>query len=181
MIDQNRRTPPAPSTAAASCRSRGIDWRPAVTMMNVKPRWAQTLDNPTAKRAVPGSCNQPGSFTDGKMLLNHSMLARAPTDGCRRNNHIRLATATEVATVEENTVRNEPILGRYLSASTANPMPAPTPSGTVIRAKRNVTPRAFWNSMLRNRSTYWSRPFDTQLLPKLSHRCWPSTIARPSG
>ncbi len=73
--------------------------------------------------AVSGSCSQPGSFTDGKMLLNHPMLASAPTDGCRRNSHIRLATATEVATVEENTVRNAPIPRRYLSASTASPTP----------------------------------------------------------
>ena len=88
-----------------------------------------------------------------------------------RNSHIKLATATEVATVEENAVRNAPMPRRYLSASTARPTPARTPSGTVIRAKRNVTPRAFWNSMLRKRSTYWSKPFDTQLSPKLSHRC----------
>ena len=72
MIDQNRRMPPAPSTAAASCRSRGIDCSPAVTMMNVNPRLAHTLDRATANSAVSGSCSQPGSFTIGKMLLNHA-------------------------------------------------------------------------------------------------------------
>ena len=67
------------------------------------------------------------------------MLASAPTDGWRRNNHIKLATATDVATVEENTARNAPIPRRYLSASTARPTPKRTPSGTVISANLIVT------------------------------------------
>ena len=109
MIDQNLRMPPAPSTAAASCSSRGIDCRPAVTRMNVNPRPAQTLDAATAVSAVPGSCNHPGSFTDGNSDWNHPTLASAPIDGCRRKNHIKLATATDVATVEEKIARNTPM------------------------------------------------------------------------
>ncbi len=109
------------------------------------------------------------------------MLASAPIEGWSRKSHIRLATATDVATVEENTARNAPMPRRYLSASTASPTPKITPSGSVMSANFTVTPRAFWNSTLRNRSTYWSSPFDTQLLPKLSQRCWPRNIARPSG
>ena len=35
------------------------------------------------------------------------MLASTPTSGCSRNSHIRLATATDVATVEEKIVRND--------------------------------------------------------------------------
>ena len=37
------------------------------------------------------------------------MFANTPIDGWNRNSHISDATATEVATVDENTVRKNPI------------------------------------------------------------------------
>ena len=69
------------------------------------------------------------------------MLASTPTSGCSRNSHIRLATATDVATVDENMARKTPIPRRYLSASTARPTPSTRPIGTVIRANFTVTPK----------------------------------------
>ena len=59
--------------------------------MNVNPSPPQMLDNATAGSAVFGSCSRPGSLTVGKIELNQSMLASAPTDGCSRKSHIRLA------------------------------------------------------------------------------------------
>src|SRR6056297_2820102 len=82
VILQNRTVPVAPSTAAASWSSRGIDWSDAVTRMKVKPSPAHTLDSATADRAVPGSCSQPGFFTDGNSDWNQPRLASDPTDGC---------------------------------------------------------------------------------------------------
>src|SRR6056297_3891502 len=181
VTDQNRRTPPAPSTAAASWYSAGIPCRPAVTRMNVNPRPPHTLDIATAVRAVPGSWSQPGSFTDGNSELNHSTLASTPTEGCSRNSHIRLATATDVATVDEKIARNTPTPDRCLCARTASPMPNASPSGTVSRANFAVTTSAFWNSVDRKMSAYWPNPCDRQLPPKLLHRCCPSHTARPSG
>src|SRR5262245_61701424 len=134
--------------------------RPAVTRMNVNPRLAHTLDTATAHSAVPGSRSSPGSFNTGNRSLSQPMLASTPTSGCNRNNHIRLATATDVATVDEKIVRNRPILLSVLWASTASPTPNPTPSGTVISASLNVAHNAFWNSTDRNTSTYWSQPFE---------------------
>ena len=109
------------------------------------------------------------------------MLASTPTSGCSRNSHIRLATATDVATVEEKIVRKMPIRLSVLLASTARPTPNASPSGTVISASLNVTHSAFWNSTERNASTYWSHPFERQLAPWMSQRWLPSTIARISG
>ena len=94
---------------------------------------------------------------------------------------MRLATATDVATVEENTVRNTLMPRRYLSAITASTIPSTSPIGTLMIANFTVTQRACWNSSERKRSRYWPNPFDTQLLPKLSQRCWPSHTALPRG
>ncbi len=178
---QNWRMPPAPSTAAASWTSRGMPCSPAVTSRNVKPRLAQTLDAATDASAVPGSRSSPGDLTTGKMSANHSTLANAPTSGCKRNNHIRLATATEVATVDVKMNRNTASPRRYLSASTASPTPRISPVGTVSRANFVVTQRACWNSSLLATSTYWSQPFEVQFRPWASQRVWPSHTACTNG
>ena len=137
MIDQNRRTPPAPSTAAASCRSRGIPCRPAVTRMNVKPRFAHTLDIATTNRAVSGSCSQPG------VLHRREDVAEPTHVGERARPMVAGGTTTSGwrprptwRPWRRTSARNAPIPRRYLSASTARPTPKSTPSGTVIRAKR---------------------------------------------
>ncbi len=109
------------------------------------------------------------------------MLASTPTSGCSRNSHIKLATATDVATVEEKIVRKKPTPLTALWARTASPTPSANPSGTVISANLNVTQSAFWNSVERNTSTYWSQPFERQLAPFTSQRWLPSTTARASG
>ena len=67
---QNRRTPPAPSIAAASWRSRGIACSPAVTRMNVNPRLAQMLDAATDGSAVPWSSSSPGCLMTGNRSLH---------------------------------------------------------------------------------------------------------------
>ena len=130
---------------------------------------------------MPGSRSSPGDLSTGNRSEIHPTLASTPTSGWSRNSHIRLATATDVATVEEKIVRNTPTPRRYLSASTASPTPRATPMGTVMRANFTVTHRACWNSSLRATSTYWSQPFDWQFSPCASQRAWPSQIARPSG
>ena len=127
---------------------------PAVMRMNVNPRLAQMLVAATEISAVPGSRSSPGDLSTGNRSAIHSTLASTPTSGWSRNSHIRLATATDVATVEEKIVRNTPTPRRYLSASTARPTPRATPMGTVIRANFTVTHRACWNSSLRATSTY---------------------------
>ena len=128
--------------------------RPAVTRMNVKPRLAHTLDSATAVSAVPGSRSSPGLLITGKRSLSQPTFDSAPTSGWSRNNHIRLDTATDVATVDEKIARNTPIPRRCLSASTARPTPNTSPSGTVIIANLAVTHNACWNSDDRNVSTY---------------------------
>ncbi len=89
---------------------------PAVTRMNVKPRLDQTLDNATEVSAVPGSRSSPGLLITGNRSLSQPTFDSAPTSGCSRNSHIRLDTATDVATVDEKTARNTPIPRRCLSA-----------------------------------------------------------------
>ena len=148
----NRIHPPAPSTNALSYSSRGMPCSAAVMTMNVNPRLAQMLLSATAGSAVPGSCSRPGCFSDGMRPWNRS--GSTPTWGCSSTNHTRLATATLVATVEENTVRKKPTPRICLSASTASPMPNAKPIGTVISASRAVLANACWNSLLRNTSTY---------------------------
>ena len=88
---------------------------------------------------MPGSRSSPGDLSTGNRSEIHSTLASTPTSGWSRKSHIRLATATDVATVEEKIVRNTPTPRRYLSASTASPTPRATPMGTVIRANFTVT------------------------------------------
>ena len=139
--------------------------------MNVKPRLDHTLDIATADRAVPGSRSNPGLLMTGNRSPSQPRLESAPTSGCRRNNHIRLDTATEVATVDEKTARNTPIPRRYLSARIARPTPSAKPSGTVISASLTVTHRACRNSGDRNVSTYWSHPFETHWRPCTLQRC----------
>ena len=138
--------------------------------MNVKPRLAHTLDIATDASAVPGSRSRPGFLTTGNRSLIHSTFDSAPISGWSRNSHIRLATATDVATVDEKTVRNRPTPRSHLSASTASPTPSARPSGTVISANLVVTSKACWNSSLRNTSQYWSHPFDRQFSPWTSQR-----------
>ena len=101
----------------------------------------------------------------------HCTLASTPTSGWRRNSHIRLATATDVAIVDVKKKRKTARPRRYLSASTASPTPSTRPVGTVSRANFTVTHSACWNSTLRNTSTYWSQPFETQFSPSASQRC----------
>ena len=141
MILQNRTVPVAPSIAAASLSSSGIPCSPAVTRMKVKPRLAQTLETATDHNAVSGSRRNPGFLIVGNRSLIHPMLASTPTSGWSRNSHIRLATATDVATVEEKIVRKMPIRLSVLLASTARPTPNASPSGTVISASLNVDPQ----------------------------------------
>ena len=131
-----------------------MPWRPAVMRMNVNPRPAQMLVTATDIRAVSGSRSSPGDLTTGNRSLIQETLESTPTDGSSRNSHIRLATATVVAMVEEKMARKMPMPRRYLSASTARPMPRASPSGTVISANLNVTKSASWNSRLRATSTY---------------------------
>ena len=128
-----------------------MPWSPAVTRMKVNPRPAQTLVSATDIRAVSGSRSSPGDLTTGNRSLIHETLESTPTDGSSRNSHIRLATATDVAIVEEKMARKMPMPRRYLSASTARPTPSASPSGTVMSANLNVTKRASWNSLLRPR------------------------------
>ena len=117
-------------------------------MMNVNPRLAHTLLSATAGSAVPESFNRPGLFSTGNQRLSSS--ANRPVDGCSNTNHTRLATATLVATVLEKIVRNTPMPLRYLSASTARPMPSSSPVGTVISASLIDTVNASWNCLLWN-------------------------------
>ena len=63
----------------------------------------------------------------------------------------------------------------------ARPTPSTSPNGTVINASLTVTHSACMNSADWNVSMYWSHPFDTHWRPCTLQRCWPSTIARPSG
>ena len=170
VIAQNRRVPVAPSMAAASWRSSGMLCSPAVTRMNVNPRLPHTFDTATDQTAVPGSRSRPGLLTTGNRSPSQPMLDSTPTSGWSRNSHIRLLTATDVATVDEKIVRNVPIPRSVLSASTASPTPSTSPRGTVISANWTVTHSAFWNSDDRNTSMYWPHPYDTQLAPWLSHR-----------
>ena len=44
-----------------------------------------------------------------QMGINHPMSATTPTSGWRRNSHMRLATATDVAIVDEKINRKTPI------------------------------------------------------------------------
>ena len=67
---------------------------------------------------------------------------------------MRLATATEVATVDEKIVRNAPTPFSVLLASTARPTPSTRPMGTVNSANLTVTQSAFWNSTERKASQY---------------------------
>ena len=89
--------------------------------------------------AVPGSRSSPGDLTTGNRSEIQPTLASTPTSGWSRNSHIRLATATDVAIVDEKIVRNTPMPRRYLSASTASPTPRTRPIGTVSRANFTVT------------------------------------------
>ena len=82
----------------------------------------------------------------GNRSLSQPTLASTPTSGWSRNSHIRLATATDVATVDEKIVRNTPMPLSVLWASIARPTPSTSPSGTVNRANLTVTHSAFWNS-----------------------------------
>ena len=108
-------------------------------------------------------------------------LASAPTSGWRRNSHIRLATATDVAIVEVKMNRKTASPRRYLSASTASPMPSTSPVGTVSTANLAVTPSALRNSSLRATSTYWSQPLERQSVPDALQRMCPSQTASTSG
>jgi hypothetical protein len=72
VTDQNRRIVAGAVDRRRLVEVAGMPCRPAVTRMNVNPRFAHTLDSETAVSAVPGSRNQPGSFTDGNRLLIHA-------------------------------------------------------------------------------------------------------------
>ena len=84
----------------------------------MNPRLAQTLDSATEVSAVPGSRSRPGLLITGNRSLSQPTFESAPTSGCSRNNHIRLDTATDVATVDEKIARKTPIPRSCLSAST---------------------------------------------------------------
>ena len=86
------------------------------------------------------------------------MLVSTPICGCSRTSQISEATATDVATVDEYTVRKKRIPRRCLSASTARPSPITRPAGTVMSAKRKVTPREWRNSLDCNTSQYCCAP-----------------------
>ena len=105
---------------------------PAVTRMNVNPSPAQMLDAATAGSAVPESNSRPGRLITGKTSWIQPTFESTPTRGSSRNHHISLATATDVATVEEKIARNTPMPRTYLSASAASPTPSASPTGTVI-------------------------------------------------
>ncbi len=120
--------------------------------MNVNPRLAQMLLSATAGSAVSGSRSRPGFFSAGIQSLNRS--DSTPISGCSNTNQTRLATATLVATVLENTVRKKPMPRRCLSASTARPMPRRSPIGTVITANLTDTMSASWNCLLWKTSRY---------------------------
>ena len=147
----------------------------------MNPRLAHTLDAATDGRAVPSSLSTPGCLITGNRSLNQPTLDSTPRLGCSRNNHIRLATATDVATVEEKIARKAPTPRTYLSASAAKPIPRASPIGTVMSANLIVTATASRNSLLRITSTYWPHPLDVQLLPWASQRCWPNHTARTRG
>ena len=129
--------------AAASCRSRGM---PCSAGGHEDEREAEA--RPDARRRdrraapCPGRAAGPGDLITGNRSLIQPTFDSTPTSGWSRNSHIRLATATDVATVEENTVRKKPTPRSYLSASTASPTPSASPSGTVISANLTVTTRA---------------------------------------
>ena len=105
---QNRRMPPAPSTTAASWRSRGMPCRPAVMRMNVKPRLAQTLESGDRHQGRVGVAQQPRRLDDGEQVADPGDIGQHPDSGSRRNSHIRLATATVVAIVDEKMVGRSP-------------------------------------------------------------------------
>ena len=130
-----------------------MDCRPAITRMNVKPRFAQMLVMLTASSAVSGSLSRPGSLSTSK----GSMLARMPTDGWNRYSHISDATATDVATVLEKMLRNAPIPRTCLSARIASPNPRRSPIGTVISANWTVVIMP-WNSFDSHTSRYCDQP-----------------------
>ena len=141
--------------------------------MNVNPSPAHTLDAATAPSAVPGSRNSPGALTTGNRSRTQPMLESTPTLGWSRNSHIRLATATDVATVDEKMARNAPTPRTYLSARAARPTPSTRPIGTVISANLPVTATAWRNSLLRSTSRYWSHPLEWQFWPCTSQRYVP--------
>ena len=60
----------------------------------------------------------------GKRSASQPTLDSTPMSGCSRNSHIRLATATDVAIVDVKMKRKTARPRRYLSASTARPMPS---------------------------------------------------------
>src|SRR6516162_6392548 len=159
-----RRHPPAPSSSALSYSSSGMLWRPAVTTMKVKPRLAQTVARLTAGSAHVGSFSTPGLLNtwNGRMRVN------TPIDGLKSTSHIKEATATEVATVVEKTVRNTPMPRIALLASTARPTPSTRPSGTVSRTNWTVTQREWRNSSDVATSVYCLKPTYTWLPPKKS-------------
>src|SRR2546421_10831942 len=111
---QKRETAPAPPTSAASTTSSGIDWSPADIKMKLRPRFCQIVVTATATSAtdgimlrITGRCRSMTGDAfwrmDGSVLMpSHGS---RPTCGFSRVPKITEATATEVATVEEKSVR----------------------------------------------------------------------------
>src|SRR6266536_400275 len=111
---QKRETAPAPSTSAASRSSSGTDWSPADIRMKLRPRFSQIVVTATATSATDGiKLRITGRFRsmigDGFWRMDGSVLMPShgsrPTCGFSRVPKITEATATEVATVEEEKVR----------------------------------------------------------------------------
>src|SRR5437763_1043855 len=95
---QKRDHAPAPSTFAASKSSSGTVCRPEAIRMKVSPSVCHTVVTATATSAQCGFCRIVG-------LVVRPNQGSRPTDGFINVPKITAATATDVATVDEKSVR----------------------------------------------------------------------------
>ena len=130
MMRQNRWTAEAPSVAAASKYSRGIETIPAMKITVASPTPFQTSTRATDSRANLGSTSQAGPL----MPIAARDLLMRPADGSMRTWKVRPTPMVLTRTGKKTTERRNPLAIIGEVSSSANAMPRTTLSPQVTTA-----------------------------------------------
>ena len=127
--------------------------------MNVNPRFCHTLDSATPRMADVGSARS-----------MNGTVPMYPTMGFSITKKMTDATATEVATVEANTVWKKRMPRSRRWAATASRTPRMSPAGTVHNTYCRLIHRPLRNSAPPRTSVNWLNPTKRSAVPV--RFCW---------